>query len=156
MYRSESMGRAERQCTAVFQWVELSTACRIKETVNGQVFEHLHASATNAKAEANLVPERHHEYLPNRCGFSPRNATGRGELIAAGADIREYVWFEEWADWSGIEKHGDTWHGKLFHSVMDEHIEEEWTFYHPCFDNLPDSFDPAQCKTIRPAVPEDH
>jgi len=54
------------------------------------------------------------------------------------------MWFEEWRDWKGVEKHGETAYGKKFHSVLDEYIEEEWTFYQAPFDDLPASFDPRQ------------
>jgi hypothetical protein len=45
--------------------------------------------------------------------------------------VDEFVWFEEWAGWSGVEAHGGTDHGTLFHREVDTFIEEEWTFYEP-------------------------
>ena len=72
--------------------------------VNGQVFEHLHAASANR-----LQPPREHQYEPSRCGFSERHLNGRGEVIEPGTAVREFMWFEEWADWAGVEKHGNTW-----------------------------------------------
>ena len=41
----------------------------------------------------------------------------------------EYLWFEEWKDWSGVELHGQQPHGAIFHGMVDGLLEEEWTFY---------------------------
>ena len=84
--------------------------CRLNETVNGQVFEHLHPSLANPNAGTAFG--RKHAYIPSRCGFSARNATGRGEVISEGTDVLEYMWFEEWRDWNGVEKHGETAYGR--------------------------------------------
>lgn len=56
---------------------------------------------------------------------------GRPALLDSSTPTVEYVWFEEWRDWDGIEKHGGAEHGKAFHSVVDTFIEEEWSFYRP-------------------------
>jgi hypothetical protein len=93
--------------------------CRLREAANGQAFEHLHLKAGDAKS---------YEYIASSCGFEDRNV-GRGVVISAGTAVNEFCWFEEWADWSGVEAHGKTEHGKLFHASMDRFIEEEWTFY---------------------------
>jgi hypothetical protein len=87
--------------------------------VNGQAFEHLHAK----RAEASV-----HSYTPSECGFEAQNV-GRGSVLAVGTVVQHFVWFEEWATWSGVELHGKTQHGALFHASMDRFIEEEWTFY---------------------------
>ena len=116
--------------------------CRLKETANGQIFEHLHPSP------ANLGEGRPHEYVRARSGFCARNATGCGEIVRGGDAVHEYMWFEEWRDWSGVEKHGATAHGQRFHSVLDNYIEEEWTFYGAPHDDLPPTFDPAACHRL--------
>ena len=61
-----------------------------------QVFEHIHRA---------LSPLESYEYVPSRSGYAPRNV-GRGEILASGIPTTEFVWFEEWKSWDGIEKHG--------------------------------------------------
>lgn len=88
------------------------------ETPVGQVSEHLHRS---------ISPDLQYNFKPSHSGYEQRNM-GRPPLLT-GQPVQNYVWFEEWADWSGIEQHGGTAHGTRFHKVVDEFIEEEWTFY---------------------------
>ena len=38
--------------------------------------------------------------------------------------------------------------GKKFHSVLDEYIEEEWTFYQAPYHDLPEGFDPNRRHTL--------
>ena len=90
--------------------------CRLNETANGQVFEHLHSSLANPNAGTAFG--RKHAYIPSRCGFSARNATGRGEVISEGTDVLEYMWFEEWRDWTGVEMHGETAYGRCAHIYL--------------------------------------
>lgn len=109
--------------------------CRQREDVNGQQFEHLHAGRAGDRPC--------HEFKPGNAGFEARNC-GRDPTIELGAAVDHFVWFEEWRSWDGIEKHGDTEHGSIFHKAMDRHIEEEWTFYSlaegcPHAQQLPDA-----------------
>ena len=110
--------------------------CRLRETPNGQAFEHLHArlgGPTGPDAAAAYA------YRAAASGFEPRNV-GRGASPAlrddggssGGGAVEEFVWFEEWRDWSGVALHGETSHGTRTHAAIDGFIEEEWTFYTPC------------------------
>lgn len=124
---------------AAAQWI--LPHCRLNERANGQIFQHLHASVN---------PRRKHAYEPARCGYCDRNLTGRGALISKETETNEFMWFEEWRDWSGVEKHGRTEYGKRFHSILDNFIEEEWSFYKAPFDDVPACFDPAVCHVLPP------
>lgn len=100
--------------------------CRLREAANGVGFEHLHR-----RLEA---PKGPYSYKPQNVGFEPRNVGREPAALApgggfAGAAVAEFCWFEEWAGWEGVEKHGGTGHGSMFHSKVDGFIEEEWTFY---------------------------
>lgn len=105
--------------------------CRVREAANGQGFEHLHLRAYTPHAGP-------YSYKPQNVGFEPQNV-GRGSVISAAdaVEVDELVWLEEWADWEGVEKHGGTGHGSLFHSKVDGFIEEEWSFYQPPEDAAP-------------------
>ena len=64
------------------------------------------------------------------------------------ADVREFMWYEEWDSWAGVEAHGATAHGQAFHAAVDSFIEEEWTFYQAPFRDLPVTFDPAELNVL--------
>jgi hypothetical protein len=82
--------------------------CRQRETPNGQKFEHLHKSAAE---KSSLEP---YAYDEATYGFGPRNVE-RPSTIPEASPAVEWMWFEEWSDWSGVEKHGQQEHGAIFH-----------------------------------------
>ena len=82
--------------------------CRARETPNGQKFEHLHKSAAMLDT---------YVYQAESYGFGPRNVD-RPALIPDGEAVAEWMWFEEWDDWSGVEKHGTQDHGAIFHGAF--------------------------------------
>ena len=61
------------------------------------------------------------------------------------------MWYEEWASWAGVEAHGATEHGAAFHAIVDDFIEEEWTFYQVPSRELPADYD-ADSLNILPAA----
>jgi hypothetical protein len=126
-------GDAPRFLTAA-RWI--LPRCRLREICNGQCFEHLHARLPSGTSTSTTISEGRYEYHEAECGFEPRNM-GRGASAAwaesSGADADSghegFVWFEEWRDWSGVELHCVSSHGKQTHAAIDHFIEEECTFY---------------------------
>ena len=90
--------------TAGARW--LLPRCRQREAKNGQRFEHLHARATSS-ASGTCSDGRSYRYRAANAGFEAQNV-GRGSRIPEGTAANEFVWFEQWRDWSGVEKHGST------------------------------------------------
>lgn len=81
---------------AAARW--LLPRCRLREAANGQRFEHLHSRIDSALS---------YSYTPGNVGFEKQNV-GRCPVLTVGSAVDELMWFEEWRDWSGVEKHGET------------------------------------------------
>ena len=91
-------GTSAGQFRAAARW--LLPRCRLREAANGQQFEHLHARIDSAS-------ESSYSYKPGNVGFEKQNV-GRSAVLAPGSAADELMWFEEWRDWSGVAKHGET------------------------------------------------